>query len=63
MEKLLTRKELAEAVGVTPRTVDRWREQGIIKSKRIGGVVRFTQAQVNELLGERNETHHVNKSN
>jgi excisionase family DNA binding protein len=48
--KLLTRKQLAEHLGVSTRTVDRWRRAGLLREFRQGGVVRFRPEDVQAFL-------------
>jgi excisionase family DNA binding protein len=50
-----TRTQLAERINISLRTVDDWRERGIIPYLKIGGVIRFDFAQVMAALRERYE--------
>src|SRR5207302_956788 len=46
MEKLLNRKEIAELAGVTPRTIDRWRQGfkgATLRTRQKGGRLAFTE--------------------
>jgi excisionase family DNA binding protein len=47
---MYTKKEVAEALNVTERTIDRLVATGRIIPTRIGRQVRFTEARVNELI-------------
>jgi excisionase family DNA binding protein len=37
----LTKKQAAACLGVTVRTIDNWRNKGILSCLNIGGIVRF----------------------
>ena len=52
---LLTRTQLAERLNISHRTVDDWRERGLIPYLKIGGVIRFDFGQVMAGLRERYE--------
>ena len=52
---LLTRTQLAERLNISHRTVDDWRERGLIPYLKIGGVIRFDIEQVMAGLRERYE--------
>jgi excisionase family DNA binding protein len=47
---MYTKKEVAEALKVTERTLDRLVATGRIISTKIGRQVRFTEQSVNELI-------------
>lgn len=51
MIKLVTRKQLAEALQVSVRTVDRMVKAGEIPALRVGHSVRFDLAEVLKVLG------------
>jgi hypothetical protein len=50
-----TRTTLAEKIDVSVRTVDAWRERGIIPYLKVGGVIRFDFGKVMAALRERYE--------
>ena len=56
---LVTRDQLAVAVVTSARTIDNWREQGIIPFIKVGGVVRFDVAKVKHALESRFEVQEV----
>jgi excisionase family DNA binding protein len=41
MSKLMTKREVADFFGISERTLDRWRHEGIIDAFKMGGIVRF----------------------
>lgn len=49
-DKLLTKKEVAEKFGVTTRTVNRWRNRGLLKAVVVGRVVRFRPDDVEAVI-------------
>jgi excisionase family DNA binding protein len=49
---LFTRTQLAERLNVSHRTVDNWRERGLIPYLRVGAVIRFDFRQVIAALSE-----------
>ena len=49
-EKLLTRTETAQMLGVTKPTIIEWGKKGILKCYRIGNRVRYKQSEVMETL-------------
>ena len=51
----LNREQIARAIPVSPRTVDDWRERGIIPFLKIRGIVRFDLAKVRAALEKRFE--------
>jgi phage terminase Nu1 subunit (DNA packaging protein) len=55
VKALGNRKQMAYAANVCVRTIDEWRDQGIIPFLKIGGVVRFDIDQVMAALRERYE--------
>ncbi len=55
--RLLTQRQLAEMLGVTPRSLERWRETGDGPPfLRVGGLVRYTPADVSGWLETRRRT-------
>jgi excisionase family DNA binding protein len=54
MSKWYTTLDVAEELGVTVRTVERWRSEGKFKPKRrtIGGHSRYSKEQVEEKIME-----------
>lgn len=55
MDKLLTRKELAERWQVTPKAIDDWRRDGIITKCKGIPAIRFSLQYVQELEGVKPE--------
>ena len=51
IEKLLTRREVAEIAKVSSRTVLNWEAKGLINGTRIGRTVRYDISEVKQLLG------------
>ena len=51
-EELLTRKEVAEKLKITLPTVSSWSKKGILKSHRLGKLVRFKKSEVDKALKE-----------
>lgn len=49
-DPLLTEREVAELLGVSPRTVRRWRRRGLLPSARIGGTVRVRRSDLERAL-------------
>lgn len=56
IESRLTRRQLAARLGVTTRTLDRWRTEGLydvrLTPSRLGGRVYYTPEQVERFLLE-----------
>lgn len=49
--RLLTTKQVAELASVCTRTVERWREQGLIKAVSPSrGIIRYTEQDVAEFI-------------
>jgi phage terminase Nu1 subunit (DNA packaging protein) len=46
---------LAQAIRVSRRTVDNWRDRGLIPYVKVGGIVRFDLAKVRAVLEKRFE--------
>src|ERR1700730_11511487 len=51
---LLTASEVAELFRVTPRTISRWANAGLLERVRVGGISRYPLAAVEELLHPEN---------
>lgn len=49
-DELLTRKEAAEMVGVTPHTIYRWEQQQMLTPERLGGIVRYHKSQLTQFI-------------
>lgn len=49
---LLTKKETAEELNISIATLDRLRNQGHIKSKKVGGGIYFTLKEIASFIGE-----------
>ena len=45
-EKYLTAKQVAQQLQVSERTLRRWEQSGQLKPKRIGGVKRFKDSDI-----------------
>lgn len=55
---LLTRREVADRLQISLISVDKYAKQGILKSYRIGGAIRFKSGEVDKALEEvRNAKH------
>jgi excisionase family DNA binding protein len=50
MIALLTEKQIAEKIGVTPRCIRDWRNRRVIPFIKIGRIVRFNQGDVAQAL-------------
>lgn len=60
MERLLTKSEFAELLGVTERTIDRWRAEGVLPRAlvvQIGGSVRFYVDRLGDAVRTLQEHH------
>lgn len=55
MDKLLTRKELAERWQVTPKAIDDWRRDGILTPCKGIPAIRFSMQHIAELEGVKPE--------
>jgi excisionase family DNA binding protein len=55
----LNTKEVAKALGVTTRTVQNYRDQGMLPFSQIGRVIRYRDEDVQDFL----MTHYVEPSN
>ena len=53
--KLLTRKEAAERIGVTPTTLSAWIKAGKIKAARPGRAYRIPESEIERLLEAKKE--------
>lgn len=56
-EKLITRTEAAQMLGVTLPTIYDWTKKGIISAYRIGNRVRYKHAEIMEAVTS-NKTHY-----
>ena len=54
-----TRDQLALALATSARTIDNWRERGVIPFIKVGGIVRFDVARVRAALERKFEVHEV----
>lgn len=45
----LTRKELAERLKVSTRTIERWSKRGLLTPIKIAGIVRYDENEINAL--------------
>lgn len=50
LDRLLSKKEVAEKFGITTRTVNRWRNRGVLKAVVVGKVVRFRPDDVQAVI-------------
>jgi phage terminase Nu1 subunit (DNA packaging protein) len=55
VKPLINRSQMADAASVSLRTIDAWREEGIIPYFQIRGVIRFDLEQVMTALREHYE--------
>lgn len=56
IDRLLTIKEVAAVLGVTPRTVERWKAARIVPFVRLGpGTIRFQQKAIERFIAKRQE--------
>lgn len=55
----LNTKQVAQAIGVTTRTIQNYRDQGMIPFSQIGRVIRYREEDVQEFL----MVHYVRSSN
>ena len=46
MTTLLTRKQAAQIIGVSLRTLDRWHRVGSLKAVRVGNAKRYHSAKI-----------------
>lgn len=53
MDELLSPKELARILRISPVTAYKWAERGIIPHYKLGGVVRFARDDVLDFLQKR----------
>lgn len=51
-KSLLSKKEVAHELNISITTLDRLRNQGLIKSKKVGGGVYFTLKEIALFIGE-----------
>lgn len=51
-KSLLSKKETAKELNISEATLDRLRNQGLIKSKRVRGGVFFTINEIASFIGE-----------
>ena len=61
VEELLTRRDVARLLRVSVRSVVNYENGGFLKPVRIGGLVRFTQASLREMLARRTAPRHGRK--
>ena len=50
--QMLTRKQVAEFVGVSVKTIARWSKKGWLPSVKIGRLIRYYPGDVNRLINE-----------
>jgi excisionase family DNA binding protein len=53
LERLLTQDEVAEHFGVSLRTVENWRQRGVMPFIRIGKIVRIKASDLERLIESR----------
>jgi len=51
--KFFTCDEIADAVGVTPKTVRRWISSGALRAHRIGRLLRVSESDLQAFLDQR----------
>ena len=49
MEEYYSRKEVAEMLGVTIGTIDRWMAEGAISYSRFNGTIRFKASDIQKI--------------
>jgi len=49
MEQYYSRKEVAEMLGVTIGTIDRWMAEGAISYSRFNGTIRFKASDIQKI--------------
>jgi len=52
-KRLLRAKEVCELLGISPKTLLRWRKAGILSCYKFGKIVRFDPEEVKRLMKER----------
>lgn len=57
IELFLTRSEAAREVGVCERTIDRWKERGILRPVIGGHAMRFRREDVEEVREKHQKRH------
>lgn len=45
-EQYLTTREVCDRLKISRPTLHRWREEGIIKAYKVGGIVRFSDKEI-----------------
>ena len=50
MNKLLSKREVAEILSISVRSVERLVARGIIRKIKIGGSIRFRQCEIEKLM-------------
>ena len=58
MAPLLTRKQAAELLGFSPKKIYNLGRPGLLKEVRIGGSVRYDQADIESLIAAAKEVRH-----
>ena len=49
--QFFSRNQVADIIGITTRTVDRWIGQGTLKRVKVGGIVRIPRTSLEKVLG------------
>lgn len=52
-EKMLSREEVAQILGVDLSTLHRWNKNGILKATRVGGKVLYSTQAVQQMLNSK----------
>ena len=50
-ERYLKTREVTDLLGVTDRTLRRWRQKGVLRASKIGGVVRYGMTDLERAMG------------
>jgi excisionase family DNA binding protein len=59
MKKYVNCRELAESIGVDPRTIRHWCRTGRIPFLKVGGAVRFDSVKIEQFLESRTRNAHL----
>jgi excisionase family DNA binding protein len=51
LEQLYSTEHVAEIMGISTRSVERWRREGKLRPVKAGRLIRYPEAQLNRFLG------------
>lgn len=51
-EEWLSGKDVAEMLGISPRTLQNWRDQRAIRFSQVGDIIRYKKSDVDEFLDD-----------